>query len=106
MYKCVLASVIVVALKGMLWQAKDCLAFWKISRLDAFVWMTTFLTVVIVAIDIGLVVGIVLSLACIFIRGMKPYVCLLGNVAKTDFYLDINRYKSVRILNKLLKMAW
>ena len=79
----------------MLWQVQQCYQFWQLSRLDAFVWMGTFLVVVIIDIDIGLGVGIALSLACIFIRGLKPYVCLLGNVPKTDFYLDITRYKSV-----------
>lgn len=76
-------------------QSKDLFQFWKLSRLDAIVWIFTFLTVIIVAIDIGLVVGIVLSLASIFIRGMKPYTCLLGHVKKTDFYLDVKRYKTV-----------
>lgn len=76
-------------------QVNQFFEFWRLSRLDAFVWLATFLTVIIVAIDIGLAVGIALSLTCIFIRGMKPYTCLLGNVPKTDFYLDINRYKAV-----------
>lgn len=76
-------------------QVKQFFEFWRLSRLDAFVWLATFLTVIIVAIDIGLAVGIALSLTCIFIRGMKPYTCLLGNVPKTDFYLDISRYKAV-----------
>lgn len=76
-------------------QFNQFLVFYKLSVLDAIVWMATFLTVVIVAIDIGLLVGIILSLACIFIRGMKPYTCLLGNVPNTDLYLDIKRYKGV-----------
>lgn len=94
-----LASIIIVALKGMLMQIKQFFQFWKMSRLDAMVWMITFLTVVIVAIDIGLLVGIFLSLSCIFIRGMKPYTCLLGHIPKTDLYLDIKRYKVVSKLN-------
>lgn len=98
-FQCVLASIIVVALKGMLMQTGQFKQFWKLSRLDAVVWMATFLTVVIVAIDVGLLVGIVLSLACIFIRGMKPYTCLLGHVPQTDLYLDVSRYKAVRISN-------
>lgn len=86
----------------MLLQFKQFFVFYKLSVLDAIVWMVTFLTVVVVAIDIGLLVGIILSLTCIFIRGMKPYTCLLGNVPNTDLYLDIKRYKGVSlILNKL-----
>lgn len=84
-----------VSLKSLFMQTKDLLQFWKLSRLDAIVWLATFMTVIIVAIDIGLAVGIMLSLASIFIRGMKPYTCLLGHVSKTDFYLDVKRYKTV-----------
>lgn len=76
-------------------QVKQFVQFWKMSHLDAIVWLVTFLTVVVFSIDMGLLVGIVLSLACIFIRGMKPYVCLLGHIPKTDLYLDITRYKAV-----------
>lgn len=84
---------IVVSLKGMLMQVGEFFAFWRLSRLDAFVWLATFLTVVIVAIDVGLAVGIALSVASILIRGLKPYTCLLGHVPHTDFYLDVSRYK-------------
>lgn len=79
-------------------QTKQFFTFWKLSRLDALVWLCTFLAVVFIAIDIGLLVGIILSLACIFVRGMKPYTCLLGNVPQTDLYLDITRYKRVSLL--------
>ncbi|XP_031636337.1 solute carrier family 26 member 10-like [Contarinia nasturtii] len=99
--KCVLASIIVVALKTMLMQVVDFFKFWKISRLDALIWMSTFLAVVIVSIDIGLLVGIILSLACIFMRAMTPARSLLGNVPNTDIYLDINRYKAAKEINSI-----
>ncbi|KAF5284073.1 hypothetical protein FQA39_LY17122 [Lamprigera yunnana] len=89
----ILASVIIVALKNMLLQVTQFIHFWRLSKLDAFVWMTTFLTVIFISIDIGLLVGFVLSLAEIIIMGFKPYSCLLGAVPNTDIYLDSNRYK-------------
>lgn len=82
-------------------QVKQFFDFWRLSQLDALVWLMTFLSVVIVAIDVGLAVGVLLSLACIFIRGMKPYTCLLGHVPHTDLYLDVNRYKSVSTCSML-----
>lgn len=69
--------------------------FWKLSRMDAVVWIVTFLAVVCISIDIGLLIGVLMSLICIFILGFKPYTCLLGAVPNTDLYLDINRYKGV-----------
>lgn len=91
-----MASVIVVALKGMLLQVTAFWKFWKLSRMDAIVWIVTFLAVVCISIDIGLLIGVVMSLICIFILGFKPYTCLLGAIPNTDLYLDINRYKGVR----------
>ncbi|XP_069694459.1 prestin-like [Periplaneta americana] len=89
----ILASIIVVALKGMLMQAKDLPSFWRLSTLDGIVWVLTFLTVVLVDIDYGLFVGLGLSLASILLQGMKPYTCLLGAMPNLDLYLDRNRYK-------------
>lgn len=94
--RCILASIIVVALKGMLLQAKDLPSFWRLSKLDGLVWIITFLTVVLVDIDYGLLVGLGLSLATILVQGMKPYTCLLGAMPNMDIYLDCKRYKESR----------
>ncbi|XP_061513214.1 prestin [Anopheles gambiae] len=90
--RCVLAGIIVVSLKGLLMQVTQLKSFWRQSWIDGMVWILTFLSVVLLAIDIGLLVGIVLSICCIFFRALKPYTCLLGNVPNTDIYLDVNRY--------------
>ncbi|KRT81144.1 hypothetical protein AMK59_5643, partial [Oryctes borbonicus] len=94
--KCILASIIVVALKSMLVQAKMLKKYWKLSKWDAVVWIVTFLTTFIVSIDIGLLSGIVISLISIFVQGHRPYTCLLGVVPNTDLYLDCKRYKGVQ----------
>lgn len=91
----VLASVIVVALKSMLMQMTAFYRFWKLSKMDAAIWIVTFLTVVFVSIDMGLLLGVVMSLLTILILGFKPYTCLLGSIPHTDLYLNINRYKGV-----------
>lgn len=93
--RCVLGGIIVVSLKGLLVQVTQVEQFWRQSAMDAIVWVVTFLTVVLVAIDIGLLVGILLSIGCIFLCGMKPYTCLLENVPNTELYLDVNHYKGV-----------
>lgn len=95
----ILASIIVVALKGMLMQAVMLKKFWKLSKWDAIVWIVTFLTTVVVSIDIGLLSGIIVSLISIFVRGQRPYTCLLGVVPNTDLYLDCKRFKGVSNMN-------
>jgi solute carrier family 26 protein len=99
-FQSVLASVIVVALKSMVMQIGDVYKFWKLSKMDALVWLATFLTVVFVSIEIGLLTGVVMSLATIFVLSLKPHTCLLGSVPHTDLYMNIERYKGVSVAPK------
>ncbi|CAG9558930.1 unnamed protein product [Danaus chrysippus] len=92
--RCVLASIIVVSLKGMFMQTQELAKFWKLSKLDAIVWIVTFLITLLVNIDIGLGAGLVASVGALFCRSQKPYTCLLGRVLDTDLYLDIKRYRA------------
>uniref|UniRef100_A0A182SAL4 STAS domain-containing protein n=1 Tax=Anopheles maculatus TaxID=74869 RepID=A0A182SAL4_9DIPT len=55
----------------------------------------TFVSVVFISIDIGLLVGFALSVSSIFFRALKPYMCLMGNVPNSDVYLDITRYEGL-----------
>ncbi|KAM3955755.1 solute carrier family 26 member prestin [Aphomia sociella] len=96
--RCVLASIIVVSLKGMFIQVKELSKFWKLSKLDAVVWLVTFLVTVLVNIDIGLGAGLAASVATLFCRSQKPYTCLLGRVLNTDLYLDTKRYRAAEEL--------
>lgn len=40
--KAVLAGIIVVSLKGLLWQFKDLKKFWRMSKIDGLIWFVTF----------------------------------------------------------------
>lgn len=96
--RCVLASIIVVSLKGMFMQVKELNKFWRLSQLDAMVWLVTFVVTMFVNIDIGLGAGLLASLGALFIRSQNSYVCLLGKVLDTDLYLDIKRYRAAEEL--------
>ncbi|XP_003699670.1 prestin isoform X1 [Megachile rotundata] len=92
--RCVLASIIVVALKGMFQQANQLRKFWHLSKYDSIIWIVTFLIVVLVNIDIGLLSGIIMSLVIILLQSLRPYTCLLGHIPNTDLYLDLSRFKT------------
>lgn len=67
--------------------------FFNIYRLG------TFFSVIIISIDVGLLIGVLLSLAIIFLKANRPYTCLLGKIPNTDMYLDINRYRAAIEIN-------
>jgi sulfate/bicarbonate/oxalate exchanger SAT-1, putative (fragment) len=66
--KCVLASIILVALKGMFVQMSDLKKYWKISRFEGISWVVTFLSVIFLDVDIGLVVGVICSVLIILVQ--------------------------------------
>lgn len=91
-----------VALKGMFVQAKELVKFWKLSKSDALIWIVTFLIVTLVNIDIGLLAGLLTSLAIILLQTVRSYTCLLGHIPHTDLYLDLDRYKAVRAFKSVI----
>ncbi|KAH8270183.1 hypothetical protein KR018_005405, partial [Drosophila ironensis] len=93
--QCVLAGVIIVALKPMFMQARELKKFSKQGKLEMFTWISTFLCVVLIDIDIGLLIGICISLLALYIKGLKPYSCLLGYMPEAPgIYMDLNQHRN------------
>ena len=58
-------------------------------------WISTFLSVVIIDIDIGLLTGVLVSLFALYIKGFKSQYALLGVVPDThDIYVDLKAHKT------------
>lgn len=88
--RCVLSSIIVVALKTMLWQVFNLGRFYRQDRLEALTWIVTFLSVVVIDIDLGLLLGLIMSLVSWYFRGLRSHSSLLGVVPGTDVYVDLS----------------
>uniref|UniRef100_A0A1A8QWD9 Sulfate transporter n=2 Tax=Nothobranchius TaxID=28779 RepID=A0A1A8QWD9_9TELE len=93
--KSVLASIIIVSLRGALRKFKDVPAKWRASRNDAIVWLVTMFATALISVEIGLLVGIVFSMICVIYKTQNPKVSLLGRVSDTDLYEDIDEYKNL-----------
>lgn len=104
--KCILASVILVALKGMFMQVLDFKRAWKISRSDAFIWLVSFLSTVLIDVDYGLVCGIIFSLLTVLVHSVTPHRCSLGNLTNTDIYLDTKRYPEAKEISGVKIYHW
>ncbi|CAG5136585.1 unnamed protein product, partial [Candidula unifasciata] len=91
---CVLASIILVALKGMFMQFSDLRALWSISFIDFAVWLVSFTATCLLDVDLGLLIGVGFALLTVIMRSQRPYSCLLGQVPGTDIYKDMNVYKT------------
>ena len=82
---CVLASIISVALIGLITQGKDFFRLWAISRLDGLQFAVSFWAVILLDVDIGLYVGTCFSLLVLIFRSSRPKTYLLGS---NDYYAE------------------
>ncbi|KAM4676062.1 pendrin-like [Discoglossus pictus] len=93
--KSVLAAIVIVNLKGMFFQVLDVPKIWRQSKWDAVIWVFTCVASIILGLDLGLLAGLVFALLTIVLRVQFPSHSSLGNVAGTEFYKDVKKYKSV-----------
>ncbi|XP_020300583.1 solute carrier family 26 member 10-like isoform X1 [Pseudomyrmex gracilis] len=91
--RCVLASIIVVALKGMLMKVTEFTKFWRLDKTDGGIWAVTFVIVVLFDVEYGLLVGMLLCIGRLLVLAMRPYTCKLAQAPGTELYLDAKRYK-------------
>ena len=86
----ILASIIIVSLRGILMQFKDLCIYGKRSYSEVFVWLATFLGTVCIDIDFGLMIGLGTSLAFLLWWGYHPKVELIGTTDQDDLFIDEN----------------
>ncbi|XP_064632130.1 prestin-like isoform X3 [Lineus longissimus] len=89
---CVLASIILVALKGMFLQFQQLKDLWKISKYDFSIWIVSWLATALLDVDLGLGIALAFTLFTVVWRTQGPYTCILGRMPHTDIYKDTTVY--------------
>ncbi|CAF1228653.1 unnamed protein product [Rotaria sordida] len=99
-----LAAIIIVNLKGLLFQIKDFFFYYRISTMEYILWIVTFATTILFDVDIGLYVGLCTTFLINTIRTQKPRFSVLGQVGDTEIYKTIKvfplaqQYTNIKIL--------
>lgn len=93
--QCVLSGIIACALKGMYMQAFQLCRIFRESKLDGLTWVVTFTAVVLVDVDLGLLVGVAMSLITVYIKGWNTSGAQLGRLAGVaGVYVDMARHRA------------
>jgi SulP family sulfate permease len=87
----VLAATIIVAVLGML-ETATLRTAWRYDRADALALLATAGGVLLLGVDAGVVVGLLLSLGTMIWRESRPHIALLGRIAGTEHFRNIERY--------------
>ncbi|GLD64537.1 solute carrier family 26 member 6-like protein [Lates japonicus] len=94
--KAVLAVIVFVNLKGMFKQYSDIVTLWRRSKFDLVVWLVTWVSTLLLNLDLGLAASIIFALLTIIFRTQLPTYSVLGNVPGTELYVDIDTHREVR----------
>ncbi|XP_040214875.1 solute carrier family 26 member 6-like [Rana temporaria] len=94
--KAILASVVIVNLKGIFKQFRDIPLLWRTNRIDLVVWLVTFVATILLNLDLGLAVSVAFSLLTVIFRTQLPHYSILGQVPRTHIYRDVAQYQQVQ----------
>ncbi|XP_068997540.1 solute carrier family 26 member 6-like [Embiotoca jacksoni] len=94
--KAVLSTIVFVNLKGMFKQFMDVPTLWRTNKVDLLVWLVTFISTILLNLDMGLAVAIGFSMLTFIFRTQVPRYSILGNVPGTDLYLDTDTYRQAK----------
>ncbi|XP_024916142.1 solute carrier family 26 member 6, like 1 [Cynoglossus semilaevis] len=94
--KAVLAVIVFVNLKGMFKQHADIAVLWKRNKIDLVVWLVTWVSTLLLNLDLGLVASVLFALLTVIFRTQMPTYSVLGNVPGTELYLDIETHREAK----------
>jgi SulP family sulfate permease len=87
----VLAASIVVAAISMIDVKAFCQA-WNYDRADAFALLGTAAGVLLLGLERGIAAGILLSLVTLLVRASTPHIAVIGRIAGTEHFRNIERH--------------
>lgn len=87
----VLAAIILVAVSGLL-DAHTLQHAWQYNKADAVSLMVTFLAVLAIGIENGILVGVASSILLFLWRTSKPHVAVIGRMYDSQIYRNVLRH--------------
>ncbi|XP_030882436.1 prestin [Leptonychotes weddellii] len=89
----VLSAIVIVNLKGMFMQFSDLPFFWRTSKIELTIWLTTFVSSLFLGLDYGLITAVIIALLTVIYRTQSPSYKVLGQLPDTDVYIDTDAYE-------------
>ncbi|HFC12897.1 MAG TPA: solute carrier 26 family protein [Anaerolineae bacterium] len=91
--KTTLAAIIIVAVTG-LFDLKTLLKVWPFNKRDAAALIVTFVAVLALGVENGVVIGAVTSLLMFIARTSDPHVAEIGRLPNSPFYRNTKRHET------------
>ncbi|MFD2367183.1 SulP family inorganic anion transporter [Pseudoduganella sp. GCM10020061] len=97
----VLAATIIVAVVQLM-EFDTLRTAWRYDRSDALALLATLAGVLAAGIQEGVVIGVVLSMGTLIWRASRPHIAVLGRIAGTEHFRNIERYPAETVPGLLI----
>eukprot|EP00890_Picochlorum_soloecismus_P004167 jgi/Picsp_1/4751/NSC_02119-R1_sulfate transporter len=91
MSKNVQGAIIIIGVLGLL-QYEDFIMLWQVSKLDWLVWVFTFCFTLFLGVEVGILVGVGVSLVLVIYKTSFPRITSLGQLPGTSIYRNVAMY--------------
>lgn len=92
----VLAAIVMVAVYKLI-DIKEARYLFKVNTTDGMTWLVTFLVVLIVGVEQGILIGVAISLIFFIRRSAYPHTAELGYLESEDVFRDITHHPNAKV---------
>ncbi|KAL3523767.1 hypothetical protein ACH5RR_016601 [Cinchona calisaya] len=89
--QCSLAAIVISAVIGLV-DYDEAIFLWRVDKKDLLLWMITCTTTLFLGIEIGVLIGVGVSLAFVIHESANPHIAVLGRLPGTTVYRNIKQY--------------
>jgi sulfate permease, SulP family len=87
-----LAATIIIAVMGLL-EVKTLRQMWRYNIADALCFIVTFMAVLGLGIETGIMIGVATSVALFLWRTSFPHIAVVGRVGETEHFRNVHRHQ-------------
>ncbi|CAD5194223.1 unnamed protein product [Musa acuminata subsp. malaccensis] len=99
--QCALAAIVISAVMGLV-DYEEAIFLWCLDKKDFLLWTITFITTLFFGIEIGVLIGVGVSLAFVIHESANPHIAVLGRLPGTTVYRNILQYPEAYTYNGIV----
>ncbi|XP_052188215.1 probable sulfate transporter 4.2 isoform X3 [Diospyros lotus] len=99
--ECALAAIVISAVIGLV-DYDEAIFLWRVDKKDFLLWSITSATTLFFGIEIGVIIGVGVSLAFVIHESANPHVAVLGRLPGTTIYRNIQQYTEAYTYNGIV----
>nr|XP_017188523.1 probable sulfate transporter 4.2 isoform X2 [Malus domestica] len=99
--QCALAAIVISAVIGLV-DYDEAIFLWGVDKKDFLLWTITATTTLYLGIEIGVLIGVGVSLAFVIHESANPHIAVLGRLPGTTVYRNIQQYPEAYTYNGIV----